>query len=106
MNEKNKEKDYIDQHGEWQTHQYDPGYFTGGRVPVWLKYPGNPKRIGIVFLIVGIFYFLFSVSAIILVFTEDSFILEAGKAIIVLTFSILLILAGIKYLRKSKKSQK
>ncbi len=28
---------------EWQNHQYDPGYFLGGKIPPYIKNPGNRK---------------------------------------------------------------
>ena len=50
-----QKKDCVEELKEWQAHQYDPGYFTGGRMPVWMKSTGQPKILGLIFLIQGLF---------------------------------------------------
>ena len=47
---------YIEDIEEWQEHQYDPGYYTGGNIPPMIKNPGNSLLLGCTFLITAIFY--------------------------------------------------
>lgn len=39
-------KDYLEKINDWQDHQYDPGYYTGGNIPPVLTDPGRPKLLG------------------------------------------------------------
>lgn len=49
-------RDYMDEQQEYQERQYSPGYYTGGKVPPWFKKPGNTKRLGILLLLIGVFF--------------------------------------------------
>ena len=91
-----KQKDYIDEYDEWQRHQFEPGYFTGGRVPVWIKYPGNRKRLGAIFLIMGLIYGGWAVYNV-MVLNEVMSVVFVGLA------AIVFMLAGVKLVRKVKK---
>jgi len=48
---KKKGYDYLKDLKEWQDHQYDPGYYLGGRIPHYIKSPGNRKFLGVALLI-------------------------------------------------------
>jgi hypothetical protein len=51
--ERKHPSDYLNDLEEWQEHQYNPGYWTGGNIPPHLKYP--KKQLGIFFIIIGVF---------------------------------------------------
>lgn len=44
--------EYLNDLEEWQNNQYNPGHWTGGRIPFHLKYP--KKRLGVFFIVIGI----------------------------------------------------
>jgi len=64
MENEERKPDYIDGHEEWQRHQFDPGHYTGGRVPHYLKWPGSPIRLLLVFIVVDIIYVSYLVYAV------------------------------------------
>lgn len=35
--------DYLEDLKEWQEHQYVKGYYTGGRMPPFIKYANSPR---------------------------------------------------------------
>jgi hypothetical protein len=53
-NKKGKRNNHIEEIKEWQEHQYEPGYFTGRKIPPFLKYPGKPMIIGLLYIMGGI----------------------------------------------------
>ncbi|MDF2519701.1 MAG: hypothetical protein K0R84_329 [Clostridia bacterium] len=72
--DKSKKDDYIEKMREWQEHQYDPGYYTGGNIPPVITHTGRPKLLGWVYVIssivsaiimIGIVMFIFSIEHII-----------------------------------------
>lgn len=46
-------QDPIDQQQEWQDHQYDPGFYTGGKMYPVLENPAKPLLLGIALSIAG-----------------------------------------------------
>ena len=52
--EKDDNQDFIDDFAEWQDNQYNPGYYLGGKIPRNLLYPGKPKGIGILLIIISL----------------------------------------------------
>ena len=92
----NKKKDYIDEHEEWQRHQFDPGHFTGGRIPVWIKNPGNRKGLGSVLLILGLMY---GGQTIYTIITAPQLL----PSIFLGFASVIFLLAGITLFRKPRK---
>lgn len=104
MNEKTtKKKDYIDEHEEWQKHQFDPGYFTGGHIPVWIKNPGSRKKLGSVFLAFGLFYGSWTTYNIIQLSKAEQNTEQVVSAIFLGLAAIIFLWAGIKLMKKSKK---
>lgn len=102
MSEKQiKKKDYIDEHEEWQRHQFDPGHFTSGRIPIWIKKPGNKKRLGAIFLILGLFYGVWTIYSLIQLSKIDQNTEQVVSAIFLGFASIVFLLAGIKLTRRS-----
>lgn len=96
------EKNYIDELNEWQNHQYDPGHFLGGKIPIWIREPGRPKLLGASFLITGVI----AIVAIGYSFISKQLgnITEITGSIVYLLFSVLCVLFGIKLLRKKQGS--
>jgi hypothetical protein len=44
--------EYLDDIKEWNEHQYNEGYWSGGKMPLPLKYGG--RRLGIALTLVGV----------------------------------------------------
>ena len=103
---KTDKKNYIEEHEEWQRHQFDLGYFTGGRIPVWIKYPGKRKRLGAIFLIMGLVlcgqcgWTVFNIMRLSEVQQTTG---QIVSAIILGFLSIVFLWAGIKLIKRSKK---
>ncbi|MFA6528028.1 MAG: hypothetical protein WCT46_00635 [Candidatus Gracilibacteria bacterium] len=89
-------KDYIDEHEEWQRHQFDPGHFTDGHLPGWMKHPGKRKRLGVVFLVIGLFYMAWGIYDIL---KTDQIV----SAIFLSFAAIVFLLAGVRFIKKLEK---
>lgn len=48
--------DYIDEHQEWQRSQFIPGHYTQGKVPHYLKWPGSPLKLLLIFAFFDLVY--------------------------------------------------
>ncbi len=103
MNKKHaNKKDSLDEHEEWQRHQFDPGHFTGGRIPGWIKNPGKRKRLGSILFILGLFYGGWALYNII-TFSKVEESAEQIISSIFLSFATIIFLwAGIKLMKKTK----
>ena len=42
MSKKKKKNTHLRDLEEWQEHMYDPYYYTGGKVPIYLSKPAKP----------------------------------------------------------------
>ncbi|MBZ4647439.1 MAG: hypothetical protein JG777_2928 [Clostridia bacterium] len=93
---KKQNNDYINEFIEWQNHQYDPGYYTGGRIPPYIKKPERPKLFGWTLLIAGICSGLVAIIAFIHNFTTGE-LLSMLVAGFVITIQIV---AGIRLLKR------
>jgi hypothetical protein len=56
-------KSYIDDLKEWNNNMYSPGHYTGGRMPMDVKYGGNKARViiliqSLLILFVGVVFLL------------------------------------------------
>lgn len=94
-------RDYIEKINDWQDHQYDPGYYTGGNIPpVWTD-PGKPKLLGW-FLIISSFI----LAVIMAVFLKSIFRIEdvLPISIIAIIFYGVLLLQTIWGCRLIKKN--
>ncbi|HEX9059238.1 MAG TPA: hypothetical protein VF941_03575, partial [Clostridia bacterium] len=88
-----KKNNYI--HEEWQEHQYDPGYFVGGKIPHYLVSPGNRKLLGISLLIPAAM--LTSIIVIFVVFAIQGTMGNAIQGAIILSIIVTpLYMAGIR----------
>jgi len=84
---KRKKENGIDRFIEWQEHQYDPGYWTRGRIPPYLL-GKRPNKMGYTWLVLGFLWLIISiVSGEVIMF-----LLAAG-----------LIAVGVVLLRPAKK---
>lgn len=45
---------YLNELKEWQEHQYDPGYYTGGRIPPMFTNSGKPDWLGWTFVFISV----------------------------------------------------
>lgn len=109
---KKKDYDYIKELKEWQDHQYDPGYYLGGKISPYIKSPGNKKLLGLAFLIpvfmAMVFYAIISIAGVDYSFTFTGFedYPWLGRFIGFFTSGIILVLmivAGIMLLRRPKQ---
>jgi hypothetical protein len=53
-----KEIDEIEKMKEWQDHQYDPGHWTGGRMPHFIFKPKYKKFLLFYALVVAIIFMI------------------------------------------------
>ncbi|HET7034619.1 MAG TPA: hypothetical protein VFI42_02965 [Thermomicrobiaceae bacterium] len=56
--------DAIAEWGEWLDHQYDPGYYTGGRIPPFLRNRGGSSLYGYLLLFFGGLGLLFGIAGL------------------------------------------
>ena len=56
---KNKNDNYSNEYFDWQKHQYDPGYYTGGKVNPVFKFGKNKSFFRIAYLVLLIIIILF-----------------------------------------------
>lgn len=97
------ENNYIDKMIEWQEHQYDPGYYTGDRIPPVYTHPGRPAWLGWLFVIFAI---VFGISILFIVLIgfgkgqllEKVFIISMALSILSLQFII-----GVRLIKKGRK---
>lgn len=97
-----KEKDYIEELKEWQDNQYNPGHYTGGKLPHFMFKPGNKKVLGLLFLLPSLLI-LVTILLMILrsVFWGEYSSIDASL-IPTVVIAILFIVAGIRKLRNKK----
>jgi hypothetical protein len=62
-------KDYLNKFKEWQNHQYDPGHYTGGKVPPMMTNPGKTVRLAWFLIIQAAIFLPASIAAVIYVST-------------------------------------
>ena len=84
---KRKKENGIDRFIEWQEHQYDPGYWTGGRIPPFLL-GKRPNKMGYTYLVLG---FLLLISSVV------------SREVIMFLLAAGLIAVGLVLLRPDKK---
>ncbi len=62
-----KDSDHLDEIQQWQEHQFDPGYYTGGNTHPFVKASGKPVLVAIWwFIVAGIWlllYYLFVIRS-------------------------------------------
>lgn len=99
---KSPKKDYIDEYKDWQDNQYNPGHFTGGRTPIWLSRPGNPKALGIIFFVFGLGYSAWMVYEIIELLSIEPTFGEIASVIFLSIPSMLLLAGGVVLIQKRR----
>jgi len=96
-----RKSNYLEEVREWQAHQYDPGYYTGGRMPPHVLHQ-SPS---------GVFGYYYIIGGLLLILLMGYIAVICGKnslkdVIIVSLFidaiGLLHILAGAKLLKKGK----
>lgn len=115
-----KHENSIEKLKEWQENQYNPGYYTGGKIPPYVAIPSKTSLLGKLYAkgagIVGVIYILAGAALIFIgvkIFIGQeyheigSFI---GNLLGVITIfgglGILFILYGLKYIRNVKSKGK
>lgn len=103
---KSKHKDFtqsVEDFAEIQKHMMDPGYYVGtGRVRPHVSAPGNPKPLGILYIIGAGFFFALG---LILIFS-DGRVASSGRieSLIMLNgLALFCLIMGLAYFRKAKK---
>lgn len=96
--EKNKEtnfrKNHIEEIKEWQEHQYDPGYYTGGRIPPI----GRPAILGWFWVISSLVLFIILSFIYIVNIKEDYAII----LIVLLIINLFQFYLGMRLIKKGK----
>ena len=100
--ENDNNQDFIDDFVEWQDNQYNPGYFLGGKIPRNLLYPGKPKGLGILLIVISLMTAIPFILGV-LVFFQDSkshslpeYLLTFMQILIFGGFSVVLFVGGIR----------
>ncbi len=99
---------------EMQDHMMDPGYYIGtGRVPPHVSAPGNPKPLGIFYILASVLFFALG---LLLMFSDvrvaSSGLIRSDLAnkiimvIILCAIALFCLVMGRAYLRKAKKRTK
>ncbi len=97
-----KEKDHIEEHKEWQDNQFSPGHFTGGKIPSWIKDPGNSRNLGITFIILGLFISIEVFSSIHKILNSNTGTYKIISTVFTAIFSITWIIGGIILIKRKK----
>jgi hypothetical protein len=96
--EKNKDtnfrKNHIEEIKEWQEHQYDPGYYTGGRIPPI----GRPAILGWFWVISSLVFFIILSFIYIVNIKEDYAII----LIVLLFINLFQFYLGMRLIKKGK----
>lgn len=96
-----KGQDLKSKHIEWQEHQYDPGYYTGGRQHYSLDNPGRSDLIGKFIILIGIIQFLAINLILLKIYTPQEwykiFFLFCGTLI----YFLLNIVVALKMIKKA-----
>lgn len=109
MSKKNKHKNnksYIDEMKEWQEHQYDPGYYTNGRIPPYMKYPGKPRLYGWLLILSGILSIIILTVICSISFDKKQIVPIIGFILLFGLIAAIQIVGGIRLLMKSYKKHR
>ncbi len=101
---KNRLKDnYIDEFKEWQNHQYDPGYYTGGKIPPYIHKPRYPKIKGVLYIFGGLLIlFVLLIPILTGLSSKEDIPLIIIAFILFGLFSFIFIYSGIKYILRAR----
>ena len=97
-------KKYIDSFKEWQDHQYDPGYYTGGKIPPSMTDPGKPALWGWILL----FQAVICLPAATVLFIwlcgqlKEDIIMQISIFLVIYILSFASLIAGFRLIKKSK----
>lgn len=104
-----EDSEYIRDQLEWQEHQYNPYYFTGGKMFPFLKNPAKPFWVGLVLLLAG----LAALTGVVIMLAGS--VLDSGQAdldviyfmpdILTAIFGIVLIMAAIGMFKRARKQK-
>jgi len=100
---KSSKTNYIEELKEWQEHQYDPGYYRGGRIHPFHKIPGNPRLYGIFMTFIGLMFLVVLIAAVSNAISNKDALRPQGIFYIVLNAGLVVVLfaAGIRRLKGS-----
>ena len=87
--------DALQDWGDWLDHQYVPGYYTGGRIPPFLRRSGRASPYGYVLVVGGVFTLL---AMIVVAFGGQGRLLQPGP-LVGLAISALQVGAGLRLAR-------
>lgn len=96
----NPSTDYIQKLEEWQDRQYDPGYYTGGRILPSLTHAGRPKLLGWFFVIVSVILFVTMTFVLVYNFGEKDVLSISAMVIISYGFILLQLIGGLRLVKK------
>ncbi len=101
-----KEEGYFNKLNEWQEHQYDPGYYTGGNIPPIITNPRKYSVIGWLFIITSIFFCIMSVFVVIQGFDKEQILSIVVFIFIVFVFYSIQFIVGIRFIHKGRIKSK
>ncbi len=98
------QRDAIQEFAEWQDHQYDPGYWTGGRIPPYLL-GKRPNKMGYVLIAIALFTLMVAIFVTLtniqngsLSFESDATII--GSLVLMYGLVVLMLVSGASLVRK------
>lgn len=95
---------------EWQGHQYDPGYWTGGRLPPLPPHGKGSKRYGYLWLGSGVFLtviaLLFGLALVLNSHTAEEVIEGIPTFLFFLAFPALFFVVGSRFVRIGKQVER
>jgi len=100
-------KDYLNRFKEWQDHQYDPGYYTGGNIPPAYTNPRKPARLGW-FLIIqgGAGLIAMTIALVYMAIEFDEFFIMFLLTIFINAICIVSLISGLRLIKKRDRGKK
>lgn len=89
-------ENYIKDHKEWSTNMYDPGHYTGGRIPHFLLDKSN-------FIYFAIYFIGFGLLILYVVFRQRNYRFELSNLVFPGIYLLIGISLAIQYRKKKKK---
>lgn len=120
-NKNKKQEDPIEKLKKWQDNQYNPGYYTGGKIPPYVSIPSETSLFGKIYktgarlvgmshIIIGVAVFLMIVAGSAVSLRNDHGVLNIMAALVAIVivggFGILCMLVGLKYIKNVKSKVK
>ncbi len=102
---RSKNSEYIDELTEWQENQYNPGYYTDGKIPTYMKRPGRSRKLGWLYIFSGIITCSSMLLMILISFDIEQILMISIFILLVGALAVIQVVAGIRILSETKKKK-